>query len=284
MTNKKYKIALGSVQFGLNYGIGNTEGKTNSAEVSKILNTAYSEGIRIVDTAQAYGDSEQVLGRLHDNRFQIITKINPVARDPRSAGVMVQESLKNLNLKGLYGLLFHSAGSAIDNPKIVSELKELQKEGIIQKLGFSVYSPKELKQLISLYGIPDIIQIPFSHLDQRFENIAIDLHHKGVEIHSRSTYLQGLYFRDNNQLTEFFKPIDSYHKNLRDSFHENGQLARALLNFSLNKDFIDNVVIGVNNQVQLIENTKRLKSSEINLPPVPKNIPEKILMPHLWPQ
>ena len=275
---------MGSVQFGLTYGIGNTEGKTDFTEVSKILNTAYAEGIRIIDTAQAYGDSEQVLGRLHVNRFQIISKINPVAGDPRSAGSMVRESLKNLNLNCLYGLLFHSASSAIHNPRMVTELKEIQKAGIIKKLGFSVYSPKELKQLISMYGIPDIIQIPFSHLDQRFENIAIDLHNKGVEIHTRSTFLQGLYFRHNSDLSDFFKPIESYHKNLKEIFDDNDQLARALLSFSISKNFIDSVVIGVNNHEQLIENTKKVINLGEDLPQIPKNIPEKILMPYLWPK
>lgn len=281
--DKRSKIALGTVQFGLQYGIGNVEGKTNSIEVSKILNVAHIEGIRLLDTAQAYGDSEKVIGRLHKNRFRIITKINPNKAESRSAEVLVQQSLENLNLNSIYGLLFHSAISAFENPKIVAELKELRKRGIIQKLGFSVYTPSELEQLISKYGIPDIIQIPFSHLDQRFEKLAMDLHKVGVEIHTRSTFLQGLYFRDTYQLHEFFNPISSYVDQLRSRFIDNGQLARTLLSFSLSKDYIDSVVIGINNQFQLIENLREHESTEIDLPLVPKNIPEKILMPYLWP-
>ena len=267
----------------IDYGIGNIEGRTNSKEVSKILNVAYIEGIRFLDTAQAYGDSEKVIGRLHENRFRIITKINPNEKESRSAEALVQHSLEKLNLNSIYGLLFHSAISAFDNPKIVSELKDLQKRGIIQKVGFSVYTPNELDQLISRYGIPDIIQIPYNHLDQRFEKLAIDLHKEGVEIHTRSTFLQGLFFVDPEELPEFFEPIFPYLNRLRNSCFDSTQLAQALLNFSLSKDFIDYVVIGVNNDSQLIENINASKTPSIHLPELPRKISENILRPDLWP-
>lgn len=285
MKNKIPKIAIGTVQFGLNYGISNVEGKTNPEEVSNILKAAYREGIKLIDTAQAYGDSERVLGLLHKNRFQFISKINPKPNDLRSTKFFVQESLDKLNLDSLYGFLFHSARSALQNSRIVGELKGYQEKGIIQKLGFSVYSPDELKKLISVYGKPDIIQIPFNHLDQRFEEMAFDLHCKGVEIHTRSAFLQGLFFRNPDELPDFFKPISSYLKNLKQSFKNQSHLAQAMLNFCLSKDFIDFVVIGVNNEAQLISNIKILELEQnSDLPEPPRNISEKILMPNLWPK
>lgn len=284
MKSKKSKIALGTVQFGLHYGIGNRDGRTNATEVAKIFNTAHENGIRVLDTAQAYGDSEQVIGGLHDHRFQIITKINPSQGGPKSAETFVLESLANLRIKSLYGLLFHSAESALLNPWIVSDLKVLQEKGIIRKLGFSVYTPIELDQLISKYGKPDIIQIPYSHLDQRFEQLAIDLHRDGVEIHTRSTFLQGLFFRDPAELSDFFEPISSYLNDLQKNFGHDAQLARALLSFCLSKDFIDYVVLGVNNEAQLSENLQASSSYQGGLPDAPNHIPEKIVLPYLWPK
>ena len=278
------KIALGTVQFGLNYGIGNIEGRTNSVEVSKILDTAFSYGIRVVDTAQAYGDSEKVLGKLHDDRFQIITKINPSPKDTRSTKLIVQESLDKLNLECIHGLLFHSASSAIQNPRIVREIRELKRNGIVQKMGFSVYTPNELRQLISKYGLPDLIQIPYSHLDRRFEQIATDLHQRGVEIHSRSAFLQGLFFLKDEEVPEFFKPIAHYLFELKKNFSSSERLAQALLNYCLSKDFIDYVVIGINNEAQLIQNISNLKITLDELPEAPVNIVESILMPNLWPK
>lgn len=284
MKDSSLKIALGTVQFGLKYGIGNIQGRTNSVEASKILDTAFSYGIRVIDTAQAYGDSEKVLGKLHDNRFQIITKINPSPKDSRSTELIVQESLENLNLKYLHGVLFHSASSAINNPRIVEELKNIKRVGIIQKLGFSVYTPKELQELIAKYGMPDIIQIPYNHLDRRFEQIATDLHQKGVEIHTRSAFLQGLFFLNNEDLPEFFKPIAQYLFELKNKFSNSDKLAQALLNYCLCKEFIDFVVIGVNNEAQLNENISGSKILWEDLPEAPKNIEERILMPNLWPK
>lgn len=284
MASKNQKIVLGTVQFGLDYGISNNTGKTSSEEVSKILDTAYNHGVDILDTAQEYGDSESVLGLHHGNRFKIITKINPIAGDKRSAEQLVQQSLQRLNLDKLYGTLFHSASSARQNPRTVLELKKLQEQGIIEKVGYSVYTPDELNQLIKLYGTPDIIQIPYNLLDRRFEEIAQDLHNKGVEIHARSTFLQGLFFKSSEELSEFFQPVILYLKELKNIFPDKGQLARALLSYSLSKDFIDYVVLGVNDDLQLQQN---LKTSGTYLDIFPRQlntIPENILLPYLWPK
>lgn len=284
MASKNQKMVLGTVQFGLDYGISNNTGKTSSEEVSKILDTAYNHGIDILDTAQEYGDSESVLGLHHGNRFKIITKINPVTGDKRSAVQLVQQSLQRLNIDKLYGTLFHSASSARQNPRTVVELKKLQEQGIIKKVGYSVYTPDELNELIKLFGRPDIIQIPYNLLDLRFEEMAQDLHNKGVEIHTRSTFLQGLFFKSTEELPEFFQPVISYLKELKTTFPDKGKLARVLLSHSLSKDFIDYVVLGVNNSLQLQENLKISDTFLDDFPRQLNSVPENILLPYLWPR
>lgn len=284
MARKNQKIALGTVQFGLDYGISNNTGKTSTEEVSKILDTAYSYGIDILDTAQAYGDSESIIGSYHGNRFKIITKINPTSGDKLLAKQLVEQSLKCLNLDKLYGVLFHNAISAIQNPRIVAELKELQVQGIIEKVGYSVYTPDELNELVKLYGRPDIIQIPFNLLDQRFEEIAQDLHNNGVEVHTRSTFLQGLFFKSTEELSEFFQPVIPYLEELKSTFPDEAKLARMLLSYSLSKDFIDCVVLGVNNDLQLQENLETSDTYLDDLPMQLNTIPENILLPYLWPR
>lgn len=284
LASKSQKIALGTVQFGLDYGISNSTGKTSLEEAMKILDTAFNHGIEILDTAQAYGISESVLGLCHANRFKIITKINPTNCDKSSAEQLVQKSLQGLSLDKLYGMLFHSASSALQNPRIVEELKELQEQGIIEKIGFSLYTPDELNELVKLYGRPDIIQIPYNILDKRFEDMAQNLHKNGVEIHTRSTFLQGLFFKSTEELTEFFQPVIPYLNELKYIFPDKGKLAQVLLGNSLSKEFIDYVVLGVNNDLQLQEN---LKISDIYLDDIPRQqntIPENILLPYLWPK
>lgn len=284
LASKSQKIALGTVQFGLDYGISNSTGKTSLEEARKILDTAFNHGIEILDTAQAYGISESVLGLCHANRFKIITKINPTNCDKSSAEQLVQKSLQGLSLDKLYGMLFHSASSALQNPRIVEELKELQEQGIIEKIGFSLYTPDELYELVKLYGRPDIIQIPYNILDKRFEDMAQNLHKNGVEIHTRSTFLQGLFFKSTEELTEFFQPVIPYLNELKYIFPDKGKLAQVLLGNSLSKEFIDYVVLGVNNHLQLQEN---LKISDIYLDDIPRQlntIPKNILLPYLWPK
>jgi aryl-alcohol dehydrogenase-like predicted oxidoreductase len=284
MASKNQKIALGTAQFGLDYGISNSIGKTSPEETTKILDTAFNHGIDILDTAQVYGDSESVLGSCHGNRFKIITKINPADGYKRSAQQLIQQSLQKLNLDKIYGMLFHSASSAIQNPRIVTELKELKGLGIIEKVGYSVYTPDELNELIKLYGHPDIIQIPFNLLDQRFEEIAQDLHNNGVEVHTRSTFLQGLFFKSTEELPEFFQPVIPYLKELKYTFPDKGQLARVLLSHSLSQDFIDYVVLGVNNDHQLQENLKTSGACLDDFPRQLNTIPGNILLPYLWPK
>jgi len=181
-------------------------------------------------------------------------------------------------------VLFHNANSAIQNPRIVAELKELQRRGVVNKVGYSVYTPDELNELIKLYGRPDIIQIPFNLLDQRFEELARYLHQKGVEVHTRSTFLQGLFFKSTEELSEFFQPVIPYLKELKSTFPDKGKLARMLLSYSLSQEFIDCVVLGVNNDLQLQENLKIPETYYDDLPRQLNTIPENILLPYLWPR
>ena len=275
------KLALGTVQFGLNYGISNSNGQTSEKEVINILNVSSQHGISMLDTAQAYGTSEDILGRFHSERFDIVTKIQPKTNF-KSASVLVEESLNRLNLDFLYGVLFHSAESALSNPMSHNDLLRLKTEKRINKVGFSVYTPQELESLIKAFGIPDLVQVPFSHLDRRFESSLINLHGKGVEVHTRSTFLQGLFFMDVDEISSFFWPVKDYLRDLKKSFSDKEQLAGFLLSYAASRPFIDKVVLGVNNSQQLSQNILSLTNTgHLKYIDVPE-ISEEILLPYLW--
>lgn len=275
------KIALGTVQFGLDYGISNSLGRTLDEEVSLILDIAANYKIKILDTAQAYGTSEEVLGKFHYNRFDIVTKINPLV-DDLTASEILQRSLSSLNVKKLYAVLFHNAQSALSSTELYLQLMALKEKGVIRKLGYSVYYPEELVQLIEKNGLPDLVQIPFSHLDRRFESIAKELHELGVEIHSRSTFLQGLFFLNIESLSSFFEPIGSYLKELQNKFPHKGDRAAYLLNYVVSKPFIDKVIIGVNDGDQLKLNLEGLLKLNCKIEIKHPNVCEEILIPYLW--
>jgi aryl-alcohol dehydrogenase-like predicted oxidoreductase len=273
------KIGLGTVQFGTKYGISNTVGKTSNSEVTRILDFARNSGIQIIDTASAYGNAEYLLGLNNINKFKIISKFFP----PSTNGKLKDQfnrSISKLKVDALYGYLAHRPQSLIDNSSDWEELLELKKKGLVEKIGYSLNNTQELKELVKKGYLPDIIQIPFNLFDHRFKEEAIILKEKGCEIHARSSFLQGLFFMDTEKLPVFFDTVKDKIDQLQNIFKEN--LANALLNHSLNQNFIDYVMIGVENKKQLFENVNRSKDiAKLN---EDFKISDNILIPSNWPK
>ncbi len=254
------KLALGTVQFGLDYGVNNTAGQVKEAEVEKILDLASKSGIDVLDTAQAYGQSEEVIGRYiknHTTRFRIVSKLPDL--DALDVKKLFNESLSNLNCDKLYGYMFHSFSAYKKNPSAWEELIGLKSENKVDKIGFSLYFPEELEYLLQK-NIPfDLIQIPYSVFDRRFENYFEELKKRGVEIHVRSVFLQGLVFKSVDNLETRFLKIKSKLELLgRISSESKVPISALCLNFAVQNEFIDNVVMGVDNKGNLEENLKNL--------------------------
>jgi aryl-alcohol dehydrogenase-like predicted oxidoreductase len=278
------KLALGTVQFGLNYGISNEFGQTSISEARKILEEASNNGVRIIDTARAYGRSEDVLGQMGVNHFDVVTKLNPAELNKLTVNEQVQNSLQKLNIKHLYGVLFHNAEGALTNPEAVNKLQKLKEEGLVKKTGYSLYTPDELNKLLKKYPMPDILQVPFNILDKRFEPQLVRLHDRGVEIHTRSTFLQGLFFMNPNGLDIFFNPVKDFIAALQEEFTNKKDLAAYLLKEVLKLTFIDKVVIGVNTSDQMLENIRGLLSHSAQIHIDLPSVNDSILMPNLWPK
>ena len=278
------EIVLGTVQFGLNYGISNQTGQTPPNEVSKILNFAWDHGVSTLDTAFSYGNSEKVLGECMENNFKIITKFSYET----NLAIIEKDfykSLKLLEQKKVYGLLAHEADSIIKQPKIWDLLQVLKNNGFVEKIGYSLYYPKDLEILLSLGHIPDLIQIPYNLIDRRFEPYFNELKNKGCEIHVRSVFLQGLFFLDPNQLSDFFNDVKPLIEDLRQSFQSTEELSAFLIRTSLNSE-IDKVVIGVNHlsQLQNIVSGLSVPQKQFDLQVDHFNIDEKIILPFNWPK
>ncbi len=192
------KIALGSAQFGLNYGISNTGGKVPVSEVRSILSLAKSKQINIVDTAYAYGDSEAVLGSIigEDSFFNVVSKTRSL-KGCTVADVLnsFDGSMFRLKKKCLYALLIHDVSDLLGprGPELLLAIRELKQKGRIQKLGVSVYDSSQIEAVLALFPI-DIIQIPFNVFDQRLVRSGhlTLLKIQNIEIHARSIFLQGL--------------------------------------------------------------------------------------------
>lgn len=279
------KLALGTVQFGLDYGISNKSGKTNREEAHKILNYCYLNGINLIDTARTYGNSEEVIGTFKPLDFSIVTKFL-IDSDYPSLQLNLESSLQRLDTSTLYAFMAHDAEQFRIYPLLWDDLQKLKSEGKVQKIGYSLYYPKQLQQLLDKGKIPDIVQVPYNIFDKRFESLFPQLKEIGCEIHTRSAFLQGLFFMNIDLLSEHFEPIKIYLKELQHLFKQKEELAAYLLKFCLNNIYIDKVLFAVNSLEQLKTNLKELAiASSLNLGDIYKNIivPESILIPSNWP-
>ncbi len=206
------KLALGTVQFGLNYGISNQQGQISKAQVKDILTHAKQLGIKTLDSAAAYGNSEQVIGELTDEQdFDIITKVPALTTEQTSIMPYVKQSLNHLQKPRLSALLFHQADNLISHPdkaKLYQQLVEVKTQGLTKRIGVSLYSPSQLRQISKQFAI-DIAQVPINVFDQRFLSpLCIKLcKQKQIKLHARSLFLQGLIFFDADNLPAYFSPF-----------------------------------------------------------------------------
>lgn len=259
------KIGLGTVQFGLDYGVSNQQGITPIAEVKRILALSWNSGVTILDTAVSYGASEEVIGQNISEAmpFKIVTK-TPFFRkdhiDQADAARLKETFLKSLiRLKqtSIYGLLVHHADDLLVTGgfHLWQQMEALKASGIVNKIGVSVYSPSEIEKLLRQYR-PDLIQLPLNVFDQRMIKGGYLRHLKGmgIEIHSRSVFLQGLLLMSAENLLPYFnniKPIlKQYHTALQKQCFSP---LTAALSFVYLRPEIDYVIVGVNNHVHLEE-------------------------------
>jgi aryl-alcohol dehydrogenase-like predicted oxidoreductase len=249
------RIVLGTVQFGLDYGINNKSGKPTSEEVYQVLELCYENGIRTLDTAFAYGDSEKRIGKYQSESgryFEIISKLPECNKEDVKR--IFDESLKRLNTDTLYGYLFHNVNSVLSNTGVYEEVVKIKQGGKIKKLGFSLYNTEELETLFEKEIEFNIVQVPFNIFDRRFEKYFDVLSDRKIEIHTRSAYLQGLFFTDSNELDDYFSGVKEKINFIQDLSYKSGISVQELcLSFVLARNKIDKVITGVDGIKQCTE-------------------------------
>jgi aryl-alcohol dehydrogenase-like predicted oxidoreductase len=251
------RIGLGTVQFGLDYGISNPKGKVSMADAALILERANRVGITMLDTAASYGDSEKVLGNIikGEQNFWIVTKtpgfdsevITEYEAD-RLEGIF-DRSLEKLKKQKVYALLIHRVADLFKpgGELLVQRMKSLKSEGKVDKIGVSVYTAKEIEQVLNRFT-PDIVQLPFSVFDQRLlaGGWLRRLKEIGVEIHCRSVFLQGLLLMKPEDIDPYFAPVKAHMKAYREMLKDNEITPlQAALWFLLHQNEIDTVMAGV---------------------------------------
>ena len=256
------KIALGTVQFGIPYGINNIKGIPDGNEIKNIFRLAHDSGISILDTAPAYGDAEIKIGEFSNSKFKVVTKFS-YANNEIELRSQLKKSLQDLGTSNVYGYLAHNADNLLKVPELWRVLSEARDEKLIKKIGYSLYSPEQLDMLLSNGLIPDLVQIPYSLLDRKFETALSILKNLGAEIHVRSVFLQGLYFKNPNELPFKLAPLKSQLVDLQKLCKMHSLSIGALaLNFVVQNLNVDQVVIGVEKESQLKQNLEMIQTLE----------------------
>lgn len=283
------KIALGTVQFGIHYGIANANGQVEKTEAKNILSYAKNSGVDTIDTAISYGSSEQCLGEIGMDGYEVVTKLPEIPDDYGNLRIWVEKHVKNsldiLGVESLSGLLLHRPNQLLDTDKkdLWTILLQLKSDGMVKKIGFSIYTPDELDKLWDLFK-PDLVQAPYNILDRRLETSGWlqRMSEENVEVHIRSIFLQGLLLMKEDSRPEKFNKWLTLWNHWKNWLKENDSTpVQASVSFALSDNRISKVVVGVDSLSQF----KSIIDVANNIGPFPESFhitDQRLLNPAEW--
>ena len=298
MTN----LCLGTVQFGMKYGVNNQIGRQPTWEESfEMLECALESGIDTIDTARAYGEAELILGKYFSENtdrlkgVKIVSKLRPNCIDWEQGDVKGQirrefeDSLVRLGVDELDGYLLHTP-EYVYNLAVVNAIVTLKEESLTKNIGVSIYDIKEGFAAIKT-GVMDIVQLPYSVLDQRGSrsNFLAEAKRAGMKVATRSAFLQGLFMMENSSIPEHLKEAIPHIETLRSLAEKhNLDLVSAIMGFVAAEKDIDYLVFGVEKMSQLKEDIDKFE--HLNIPEEFVNdvkeqigsVDESIIFPSLW--
>lgn len=297
------KLSLGTAQLGSDYGISNVSGKPNLDKSFEILETAINAGINCFDTASSYGDSEEIIGSFVVNRIGgiapiIITKLKAdlggnfnFKEIYHELKQTIENSMMRLQINKIPILLLHSASNMTDNDGLILQsLIRLKDEGMVEKIGVSVYSPEEVIKAIDIEDF-DAIQIPINIFDHRLieSGLLKSLEQHDFIVFARSIFLQGLFFLDPDTLPENLKLARESLITFR-KLSKKYEINVAEMAFAFVRDLpqISSMVIGAETSTQVLENCALIEcpklSEELRYEILEEfsDLPLKIINPSLW--
>lgn len=247
------RLALGTVQFGLPYGVANQQGQVSLSEAAKILEYAWTKGVDTLDTAIGYGDCEQRLGECGVEHWRVVSKLPAFPEPCADVAEWVRESvwgsLQRLKINRLGGLLLHRPHQLLGSQgdALYRALGKVKREGKVEKIGLSVYGPDELDVIWPRYQF-DLVQAPFNIIDRRLaaSGWLERLHLAGVEVHVRSVFLQGLLLMEAEKRPLVFNRWQALWQQW-DRWLKEQEVAplQACLSFALRQPGVGRVVVGV---------------------------------------
>ncbi len=294
------QMMLGTVQFGMPYGIANQTGQPEYRDVVAIVDAAVTGGVNCFDTAAAYGQSEEILGRALKelgigHKVAVVTKVRPLTTEelanPRLAESAIQASielsLQRLQLDCLPIVLFHRECDA----GFLHILARLRDEGKLKHFGVSCgNTPGTAADFVS-GGHASALQIPANIVDHRHSRSGIIQNSvsRNVAIFIRSVYLQGLLAMAEETIPDKLRGILPERQRLTSIAEDSGlSLMELALRYILTLPGITSVLTGVETLEQVEQNLvtfARGRLSEDILSAIHQDVtelPEVIITPSMW--
>lgn len=276
----------------MDYGVSNCTGQVGQLEASKILNLAWKNGINTLDTAIVYGESELVLGSIGIKNWNIISKLPRIPNGLRDIKGWVlksiEDSLSRLNITCLNGLLLHFPEDLLGSggDQLLSALRTIKNDGLVKKLGVSIYSPKQLDSLFRITTF-DIVQCPLNLLDRRLVDSgwAQKLEKLKIEIHARSSFLQGLLLMPETCRPKIFTKWTEVWKVWDEWLSATGVSPLVgCLHYAFSVHEANRIVIGLESSKQLTEVLEACFAPMPEFPVWRMEIPESLINPSHWPK
>lgn len=294
------KLCLGTVQFGLDYGLHGKHKPAQSESVS-LLDYAVRHGVDAIDTSALYGDAERIVGTflsrcaIAREKLFLVSKFGTAGFDGLAASdceeLLIQrahETLARIGTPYLDALICH-VPTAVYDDRIIQSMIALRDTGLARRVGFSVYETSEAAEAIGSEAI-DFLQLPFSILDQRmaYDGILDSAAQKGIVLHSRSAYLQGVALMDADTLPERLAALRPALLQLDRLCTESGA-SRQELTLAFVRSFpqISHLVFGIHDEEQLAE-TIAAFSAEVPAEIIGEarvlfhDIAPELVMPNKW--
>jgi len=260
------------------------------SEAKKIIDYAQLNGINSLDTAIAYGDSEERLGKIGIHKWDVVSKLPAIGQEceniPKLVMALVKQSIGRLGINRLYGVLLHQPSQLLEKngEEIYQALLAIKKSGLVKKIGISIYEPAELDKFLNRFQF-DLVQAPLNILDNRIVDSGWMTHLPSldIELQVRSAFLQGLLLMDRHNRPAKFDRWKKILANWDDWLSGNNLTAiSACINYTLSFQQVSKVIIGVDNVSQLNEIISSANEANINIPNNLKTTDCNLLNPFNW--
>ena len=295
------RLVLGTVQWGLAYGIANRSGRPSIDELRRLVGEAARAGVRVLDSARAYGDAESRIGEILPvgSDWRVVTKLDPTVW---SAGMTTQACLASakhsleasrraLGRVTPDALLLHRGGHAfVADGALWTWLSKCKAAGEVRAIGVSAESPAEAWRCLDLDGI-DVMQVAASVLDQRLAKAGFfaAAAEREVEVFVRSVFLQGVAHLERDALPAHLGPLAAALAKL-DALAEEAGLSIGDLFLCYARDVLPGrILIGCETMDQLTANLHTWKAASLpsrcweRMDLALDEVPDGCLDPANWP-